>query len=193
MAAELDGSVLIHQAALCESTDIGAGTRIWAFTHVMKGARIGTDCNICDHVFVEDGAVVGNRVTVKNNTLIWDGVSIEDDVFVGPNVVFTNDLKPRATIRKNRESFIGTLVQRGATIGANATIVCGVTIGPMAFVGAGSVVTRDVHAHALAIGNPARQIAWVCECGERLPDTLACTCGRGYLLSADGELRVRLS
>lgn len=175
-----DGEVFVHDKALCESTDIGPGTRIWAFAHVMEGARIGADCNICDNAFIEGGAVIGRGVTVKNNVLIWDGVTIEDEVFLGPNVVFTNDLTPRASIKKGREDFLSTVVERGATIGANATIVCGVTIGTMAFVGAGSVVTRDVGSHVLVFGNPARMVGWACACGLRLPESLACSCGRRY-------------
>jgi UDP-2-acetamido-3-amino-2,3-dideoxy-glucuronate N-acetyltransferase len=173
-------SVFVHHKALCESDDIGSGTRVWAFAHVMAGACVGADCNIGDHAFIEGGAVVGQRVTVKNNVLIWDKVVIEDDVFVGPNVVFTNDLTPRSAFKKDRDEFLPTLVRCGATIGANATIVCGVTIGRYAFVGAGSVVTRDVAPHALVVGNPASVIGWACECGLRLAPDGACVCGRRY-------------
>ena len=176
----LDPSVFVHEKALCESSDIGPGTRVWAFAHVMAGARLGAGCNVGDHAFIEGGAVVGDRVTVKNNVLLWDGVVIEDYVFLGPNVVFTNDLTPRAGVRKQGEQLVPTLVRRGASIGANATIVCGVTIGAWAFAGAGSVVAADVPAHSLVFGNPARHRGWVCECGQRLPDTLACGCGRSY-------------
>jgi acetyltransferase-like isoleucine patch superfamily enzyme len=175
--------VFVHENGLCESDDVGRGTRVWAFAHVMKGAIIGAECNICDHAFVEAGARVGDHVTVKNNVLIWDGVSIEDSVFLGPNVVFTNDLFPRVSFRKE---FVPTLVRRGATIGANATIVCGTTIGEHAFIAAGAVVTRDVPPHALVAGNPARQIGWACECGMRLPDTLRCSCGRTYTRTGEG-------
>jgi len=146
----------------------------------MKGARIGADCNICDHAFVESGAILGDRVTVKNAVLIWDKVQIDDDVFLGPNAVFTNDLRPRAAFKKPATEFLQTLVERGATIGANATIVCGVTIGAHAFVAAGAVVIRNVQSHALVVGNPARRVGWVCVCGERLGSSLECTCGRGY-------------
>jgi acetyltransferase-like isoleucine patch superfamily enzyme len=153
----------------------------------MQGASIGADCNICDHVFVESGAKIGNHVTVKNNVLIWDKVVIDDEVFLGPNAVFTNDLMPRAAFKKPPECFLPTVVKRGATVGANATIVCGVTIGPQAFVGAGAVVTRNVPAHALVLGNPARLVGWVCTCGERLPDSLRCPCGRAFRRLAEGE------
>src|SRR5262249_50076262 len=115
----------IHAQALCETDAVGPGTRIWAFAHIMKGATVGADCNVGDHAFIESGARVGDRVIVKNNALIWDKVTIEDEVFVGPNVVFTNDMNPRVAFKNPPERFLPTLVQRGATIGANATIVCG--------------------------------------------------------------------
>jgi UDP-2-acetamido-3-amino-2,3-dideoxy-glucuronate N-acetyltransferase len=182
-----DTSVFVHDAALCESSNVGAGTRVWAFAHVMEGARIGVDCNVCDHAFVESGAVVGDRVTIKNNVLLWDKVVIEDDVFLGPNAVFTNDMNPRAAHKKPSSEFLPTRVRRGATIGANTTVVCGITIGEHAFVGAGSVVISDVPDHALVVGNPARRIGWACECGETLSDSLRCECGRSYELT-DGQL-----
>lgn len=181
-----DGAVSVHAAALCESTKIGAGTRIWAFAHVMPDAVIGENCNVCDHVFVEDGAIIGNRVTVKNNVLVWRGVTIGDDVFVGPNVVFTNDRTPRAHTRKSHEDLVPTWVASGATVGANATVVCGVRIGEDAFVAAGSVVTRDVRPHGFVAGNPARMIGWACRCGNRLGPDLRCTCGRRYRPQPDG-------
>jgi UDP-2-acetamido-3-amino-2,3-dideoxy-glucuronate N-acetyltransferase len=181
MTAEgLDPSIHVHPLGLCESTDVGPRTRVWAFAHVMEGAVVGADCNVGDHAFVETGAVVGDRVTIKNGVLVWDLVKIEDDVFLGPGATFTNDLNPRAAFKKDRAGFSHTLVRRGATIGANATVVCGTVIGEHAFVGAGSVVVNDIGPHVIAVGNPARQIGWVCECGERLPDTLACACGRAY-------------
>lgn len=177
----LDPSVFVHQNALCESDNVGAGTRVWAFAHVMEGAVVGTDCNICDHAFIETGAKVGNRVTVKNNVLIWDKVTIEDEVFLGPNAVFTNDLMPRVAFKKKPDEFVPTLVGRGASVGANVTVVCGVTIGEQAMIGAGSVVTRDVAAHALMVGNPAARIGWACTCGRRLSGELVCdACGRRY-------------
>lgn len=170
-------NVFVHERALCESDRVGPGTRIWAFAHVMEGAVIGADCNVCGHAFIEAGAVVGDRVVVKNAVLIWDGVTIGDDVFVGPNAVFTNDLDPRAAYKKSRNEFLPTQVEDGASIGAQATIVCGVTIGRSAFVGAGAVVTADVPAHGLVVGNPARRVGWICECGLRLEDSLICECG----------------
>lgn len=176
----LDPSVFVHPRGLCETEAVGPRTRIWAFAHVLSGAQIGADCNVCDHAFVEGGAKLGDRVTVKNAVLIWDGVTVEDEVFLGPNMVFTNDLRPRATVKKNRGQFVPTVVRRGATIGANATVVCGTTIGEHAFVAAGAVVTRDVAPHALVAGSPARRLGWVCTCGESLDAELVCTCGRRY-------------
>jgi acetyltransferase-like isoleucine patch superfamily enzyme len=178
----LDPSVFVHERALCETTDVGPRTRIWAFAHVMPGARVGADCNVGDHAFIESGVVVGDRVTIKNGVAIWDKVTLEDEVFVGPNAVFTNDRAPRAAIKRPPADFLPTVVRRGASIGANATIVCGVTLGTHCLVGAGAVVTRDVPAHALMAGNPARRTAWVCACGEKLAKDLACRCGRGHRL-----------
>ncbi|QNN52184.1 acyltransferase [Nocardioides mesophilus] len=167
----------VHPRALCESTEVGARTRVWAFAHVMEGAVVGEDCNVCDHAFIESGARVGDRVTVKNGVLVWDGVRVEDDVFLGPAVVFTNDLRPRAHLKRSGDALTPTLVRRGATLGANVTVVCGVTIGRHAFVAAGSVVTRDVPDFAFVAGNPARQRGWVCRCGERLVDGTTCPAG----------------
>ena len=177
--------VFVHPQGLCESREVGSGTRIWAFAHVMNGARIGRDCNLGDHSFVEGGAVIGDRVTVKNGVMIWDKVSIEDDVFLGPGMVFTNDRVPRGAFRTPPEQFLPTLVKCGASIGANASVICGVTIGEGALVGAGSVVLEDVAAYAVVVGNPARRIGWVCLCGERLGDSLACACGRSYRLESE--------
>jgi acetyltransferase-like isoleucine patch superfamily enzyme len=179
-------TVFVHPKGLCESDEVGDGTRIWAFAHVLKGAVIGRDCNIGDHAFIEGGARIGDRVTVKNAVLIWDLVTVDDDVFLGPNMLFTNDLWPRAARHKSRDELAPTHVCRGATIGAGATIVCGTTIGASAFVAAGAVVTKDVAAHALVAGNPARRVGWVCRCGTRLPEHMACTCGRRYEQTRDG-------
>jgi acetyltransferase-like isoleucine patch superfamily enzyme len=176
-----DPSVFVHPQALCESDEVGARTRIWAFAHVMKGARLGTDCNVGDHAFVESGAVLGNRVTVKNAVLVWDKVIVEDEVFLGPNMVFTNDMNPRVAFKKPPEQFLPTLVRRGASIGANATIVCGVTVGEGSFVGAGTTVIRDVPSYAIVVGSPGRRIGWMCACGEKLPKSLRCSkCRRHY-------------
>lgn len=146
--------VFVHPNGLCESEEVGAGTRVWAFAHVLEGARVGADCNICDGVFVEGGAVVGDRVTLKCGVQLWDGVELEDDVFVGPNATFTNDPLPRS--RQWLEEYPRTIVRSGASIGANATILPGLEIGTGAMVGAGAVVTRSVPPHAVVTGNPAR-------------------------------------
>jgi UDP-2-acetamido-3-amino-2,3-dideoxy-glucuronate N-acetyltransferase len=146
--------VFVHEQGLCESEEVGARTRIWAFAHVLGGARVGADCNICDGVFVEGGAVVGDRVTVKCGVQLWDGVELEDDVFVGPNATFTNDPLPRS--RQWLGEHPRTIVRSGASIGANATILPGLEIGTGAMVGAGAVVTRSVPPHAVVTGNPAR-------------------------------------
>ncbi|HET7724245.1 MAG TPA: acyltransferase [Propionibacteriaceae bacterium] len=179
--------VLVHENGLCESETVGPGTRVWAFAHVMPGAVVGRDCNVCDGAYVEGGAVVGDRVTVKNQVMIFEGVTIEDDVFLGPGVIFTNDFTPRAFIKKHGGELDTTLVRRGATLGAGVVVVCRTTIGEYAFVGAGAVVTRDVPAHAFVVGNPGRMIGWVCECGRRLGEDLACTCGLSWAL-VDGAL-----
>jgi acetyltransferase-like isoleucine patch superfamily enzyme len=173
---------------LCESTDVGAGTRVWAFAHVLPGAVVGRDCNLGDGTFIETGAILGDRVTIKNGVSVWSGVTLEDDVFAGPNVVFLNDYVPRAApYRTPPEAWLPTLVRRGATLGGNATIICGITVGRHALVGAGSVVTRDVPDHALVVGNPARHIGWICLCGGRISDDLACAgCGRRYEAGDDG-------
>lgn len=149
----------VHSHALCESTQIGTGTRIWAFAHVLPDARIGRDCNICDHVFIENDVHVGDRVTVKCSVQLWDGIRIEDDVFIGANATFTNDPFPRS--KKYPASFGATVVRTGASIGANATILPGLTIGAHAMVGAGAVVTRSVPANAIVVGNPAKIIGYV--------------------------------
>jgi len=177
-----DPSVFVHEKGLCESDEVGPRTRIWAFAHVMKGAVVGADCNIGDHAFIERGARIGNRVTVKNAVLIWDKVTVEDEVFLGPNTVFTNVRNLRSALRPRPEEFLPTLIKRGASIGANATIVCGVTVGERALVGAGSVVTADVPAFALVAGNPARRVGWVCTCGAPLLRSLRCACGQRYRL-----------
>lgn len=146
--------VFVHERGLCESEEVGAGTRIWAFAHVLAGARIGADCNVCDGVFIEDGVIVGDRVTLKSGVQLWRGVELEDNVFVGPNATFTNDPFPRS--RQWLESYPRTVVRTGASIGANATILPGLEIGRGAMVGAGAVVTRSVPPHAIVAGNPAR-------------------------------------
>ena len=173
--------VFVHPQGLCESEAVGAGTRIWAFAHVLPGAIVGVDCNVCDAAYIEAGAVVGDRVTVKNQVLIFEGVTIEDDVFLGPAMIFTNDLRPRAHIKRGGDALLPTMVRSGATLGAGVVVVCGTTIGANAFVGAGTVVARDVPAHAFLVGNPGHRIGWVCTCGERLHDDLSCSdCSRVF-------------
>jgi UDP-2-acetamido-3-amino-2,3-dideoxy-glucuronate N-acetyltransferase len=179
--------VFVHERGLCESDDVGARTRVWAFAHVMAGAHVGADCNVGDHAFIENGAWVGDRVTIKNAVLIWDGVRIEDDAFIGPNAVFTNVVNPRSAFKPTPDLFARTRVERGASIGAGATVVAGVTIGEHGFVGAGSVVIRDVLPHAMVVGNPARRIGWMCVCGGKLDRRLRCpACSRAYRRLAKG-------
>ena len=165
----------IHKKALVETRSIGKGTKIWAFAHVMSDVTIGIDCNVGDNVFIETGVTVGNGVTVKNNVLIWKGVDIADYAFIGPNVVFTNDLRPRSPrmplIKEAQldesDWLVETKVGEGASIGANSTILAGITIGEYSMVGAGSVVTKDVEPYTLVVGNPARKIGLVDQFGNR--------------------------
>jgi acetyltransferase-like isoleucine patch superfamily enzyme/dTDP-4-dehydrorhamnose 3,5-epimerase-like enzyme len=151
-------SYFVHPSAICESQTIGEKTRVWAFAHVLPSAKIGSECNLCDHVFIENDVVIGDRVTIKCGVQVWDGMTLEDDVFVGPNVTFTNDPFPHS--KQYPISFSKTLVRRGASIGANATILPGITIGIQAMVGAGAVVTHDVPPYAKVVGNPARIIGY---------------------------------
>jgi UDP-2-acetamido-3-amino-2,3-dideoxy-glucuronate N-acetyltransferase len=173
-----------------EGVVIGAGTQIWHFCHVMAHARIGAGCVLGQNVNVGSRAVLGNNVKVQNNVSIYDGVILEDDVFCGPSMVFTNVRTPRSHVSR-KDAYERTIVQRGATLGANSTIVCGVTIGRYAFVGAGAVVTKDVPPYALVLGNPARQRGWMCHCGEPLApanDQATCdACQSQYRLS-EGQL-----
>jgi dTDP-4-amino-4,6-dideoxygalactose transaminase/acetyltransferase-like isoleucine patch superfamily enzyme len=159
----------VHPQAIVDDAEIGQRTRIWAFAHIMSGAKVGADCNIAEHAFIEGGASLGNNVTVKNGVAVWMGVFVEDDAFLGPSCIFTNDMNPRSYIKKGPDGLLETHVRRGATIGAGAVIVCGHEIGRWAFVGAGAVVVRDVPDFALVVGNPARQIGWMCVCAEKLP------------------------
>ncbi len=162
----MDKNYFVHPNALVESDDIGAKTRIWAFAHVLKNVVIGEDCNLCDYVFVESGVTIGNRVTIKNGISLWEGLEVEDDVFLGPNAVFTNDLFPRS--KRHTGNFFKTLLQKGASVGANATILCGITLGKYSLIGAGSVVTKSVPDFALVTGNPAKFRYWVSKTGEKL-------------------------
>jgi acetyltransferase-like isoleucine patch superfamily enzyme len=149
----------IHEKAICESQEVGAGTRVWAFAHILPKAKLGNDCNICAHVFIENDVVVGHRVTVKCGVQLWDGLRVEDDVFIGPNATFTNDAFPRSKVRPTE--FLQTILKKGSSVGANATILPGITIGQNAMVGAGSVVTHSVPANAIVIGNPAQIVGYV--------------------------------
>jgi UDP-2-acetamido-3-amino-2,3-dideoxy-glucuronate N-acetyltransferase len=155
----LVSSPVFHQTAIVESPHIGDGTRVWAFAHILPGARIGRDCNICDHIFIENDVIVGDRVTIKCGVQLWDGIRVEDDVFIGPNATFTNDRFPRSN--HHLAEYPLTVLKRGASIGANATVAPGIVIGEMAMVGAGAVVTHDVPPHSKLAGNPARIIGYV--------------------------------
>ena len=161
--------VFVHEKGMCESDSVGSGTRIWAHAHVMKGAVVGRDCNIGEGSFVESGAVLGDHCTVKNGVSVWDRVVCEDYVFLGPDACFTNDFLPRAAFKKDPETeFLPTRISEGASIGANATILCGITIGRHALVGAGAIVTRDVSDFMLVGGGPAQPLGWVGRYGTRL-------------------------
>ena len=161
-------SCFVHPSAIVDQgAQIGTGSKIWHFSHIMTGAVIGENCNLGQNVFVASGVVLGNNVKVQNNVSIYEGVTCEDDVFLGPSMVFTNVINPRSAVNRKGE-YLKTVVGKGATIGANATIVCGYNIGAYAFIGAGAVVTKEVKPYALVVGNPARQIGWMSEHGERL-------------------------
>ena len=182
-------SVTIHESAYVdEPCDIGAGTRIWHFSHVMRDCRIGRNCVIGQNVMIGRNVVLGDRCKIQNNVSLYDGVTLEDGVFCGPSCVFTNVNNPRAEIERKSE-FRPTPVRRGATIGANATILCGHEIGAYALIGAGAVVTRDVPAHALMAGVPARRIGWMSRAGVKLGDDLVCPLdGSRYRLNDEGLL-----
>jgi UDP-2-acetamido-3-amino-2,3-dideoxy-glucuronate N-acetyltransferase len=168
----------VHESSYVDAgAQIGAGTKIWHFCHVMAGAVIGARCSLGQNVVVMPGTRLGDNVKVQNNVSIYEGVELEDDVFCGPSCVFTNVQTPRSHVSRKQE-YQKTLVKRGATIGANATIVCGTTLGEYAFVGAGAVVTGDVAPYALVVGVPARRVGWMCQCGERLPGSGAVVCAR---------------
>lgn len=162
-------SFYAHPTAVVESEDIGDGTKIWHFVHVRGGSRIGRNCNLGKSVYIDTRAEIGDNVKVQNFVSVYKGVKIDDDVFVGPSVTFTNDLYPRA-FSWDEEHVISTRICKGASLGANSTIVCGVTVGAYAMIGAGSVVTRDVPPYALVLGNPGEIKGWVCQCGRRLVD-----------------------
>ena len=183
--------VFVHESSYVDAgAVVGAGTRIWHFCHVLPSAVIGPGCSLGQNVVVMNGVRIGSNVRIQNNVSVYEGVVLEDDVFCGPSCVFTNVINPRAHVSR-KDEYRQTLVRRGTSIGANATIVCGVTLGEYSFVGAGAVVTSDVPDFALMVGVPARRVGWMCRCGERLaggPGELACgACGTRYR-EADGLL-----
>lgn len=188
----------VHESSyIDEGCQIGAGTKIWHFSHVMTGAVIGKGCNIGQNVVVSPDVVVGDNVKIQNNVSIYTGVILEDDVFCGPSMVFTNVVNPRSHVSRRNE-YQRTLVGRGASLGANSTVICGHTIGQYAFIGAGAVVTKDVPPYALVVGNPGRIAGWMCECGVKLapggtpPAGAVCVaCGKHYAPGPDGRLARR--
>ncbi len=190
----MSDNVFVHESAYVDDgAQIGDGTKIWHFSHVNAGAVIGERCSLGQNVVVMNDVRIGNNVKIQNNVSVYDAVELEDDVFCGPSMVFTNVINPRSAVPRKSE-YRKTLVRRGATIGANATIVCGATLGEYSFVGAGAVVTGDVAPHALVVGVPARRIGWMCKCGERLPDNGVGTCDScGERYESRGETIERVS
>lgn len=198
MATQSSDSQLVHvheTAVVDEGARIGAGTRVWHWTHICEGARVGKDCSLGQNVFVANNVVIGDNVKIQNNVSVYDNVTLEDDVFCGPSMVFTNVYNPRSAVSR-KDEYMDTLVCRGASIGANATIICGVSIGKYAFVGAGAVVKQDVPDYALVVGVPARQIGWMSEFGAQLKlpvrgdaEAVCADSGRKYVLS-DGKLAI---
>ena len=178
----------VHESSyIDDDVRIGKGTKIWHFSHILKGAEIGENCSLGQNVNVGNNVKIGNGCKLQNNVSVYEGVEMEDYVFCGPSMVFTNDLTPRAKYPKGSAGYKKTLLKEGATVGANATIVCGHKIGRWAMIAAGAVVTSNVKNHALMAGVPARQIGWVCECGARLDESLKCSaCGREYTETEEG-------
>jgi UDP-2-acetamido-3-amino-2,3-dideoxy-glucuronate N-acetyltransferase len=172
----------VHESSYIDNNvQIGTGTKIWHFCHVQPGARIGQNCSLGQNVNIANNVIIGDGVKIQNNVSVYEGVELEDNVFCGPSMVFTNDLTPRSKYPKGREGYLKTLVKEGASIGANATVICGNNIGRWAMIASAAVVTKNVPNHALMVGIPARQTGWVCECGNILPTELKCTsCGREY-------------
>lgn len=186
------GDFFVHETSIVdENAEIGDGTKIWHFCHIQSDVQIGENCSFGQNVNVANHVKIGSGVKVQNNVSVYEGVELEDFVFCGPSMVFTNDLTPRARYPKGHQGYKRTLIQHDATLGANCTIVCGNVVGAYATIAAGAVVTKDVKPHALMVGVPARQIGWVCQCGQVLDDWLVCPdCGRAYQCSG-GELLPR--
>ncbi|MFH1262551.1 MAG: acyltransferase [Pseudomonadota bacterium] len=187
MVTEKTQKYFAHESCyIDEGSEIGEGCKIWHFTHVMSGSKIGQRCSIGQNCVISPKVVIGTNVKIQNNVSVYEGVILEDDVFCGPSMVFTNVINPRSHVIRKHE-YKTTLVKKGASIGANATIVCGITIGEYAFIGAGAVVTKDVPPHALMTGVPARQVDWICQCGIRLNAALDCKeCKKSYHLTDRG-------
>ena len=184
-----DMGVTVHSTAIVDpGAQLGEGTRVWHWVHICSGARIGERCSFGQNAFVANDVIIGNNVKVQNNVSIYDAVTLEDDVFCGPSMVFTNVINPRSHVSR-KDEYRRTIVKRGATVGANATIVCGNTIGQFAFIGAGAVVRGDVAPYALVVGVPARRVGWMCQCGEKLragEGSVSCrACGSRYTITAD--------
>jgi UDP-2-acetamido-3-amino-2,3-dideoxy-glucuronate N-acetyltransferase len=182
--------VFVHPTAIIDDNNqIGSGTKIWHFSHIMPGCRIGDNCNIGQNVFIGPDVTIGNGCRIQNNVSVFKGVTLEEEVFCGPSMTFTNVYNPRAAVHK-MDQILPTLVKQGATIGANATIVCGITLGRFCFVGAGALVNKNVADHALVVGNPVKRTGWVCECGEKLNDDLRCPeCRARYKPAAQGLVK----
>ncbi len=180
--------VFVHDTAIVDDgVTLGEGTKVWHFTHVRSGAVIGENCSLGQNVYIGENVHIGDGCRIQNNVSVYRGVTLEDGVFCGPSCVFTNDLTPRAKYPKGSAHAVPTLVRRGASIGANATVVCGHTIGEWAMIAAGAVVAEDVKNHALMMGVPAKQRGWVCECGQVLPPSLVCPdCARAYRGNEEG-------
>ena len=170
---------MIHQLSDVESSTIGKGTRIWQFCVILKDAKIGKNCNINAQVFIENNVYVGNNVTIKSGVQIWDGITIKDNVFIGPNVTFTNDFLPRS--KQYPKSFLNTIIKKGASIGANSTIIGGITIGEYSMIGAGSLVTKNIEKQELWYGNPATKKGYVCQCGKKCDSLLLCKDCKGEI------------
>lgn len=177
-------SSYVHESSYVDdNVSIGAETKIWHFCHIQEGASIGEGCNLGQNVYIGRDVLIGNHVKIQNNVSVYDGVTLEDYVFCGPSMVFTNDVTPRSKYPKGYSRHVRTLVKEGASIGANATIVCGNTIGKWSMIGAGAVITKNVPDFAIMTGVPARQVGWVCKCGLKLDKSLVCeACGRSYCL-----------